>query len=63
MMMHNHYFVFKPDAGSMKGLAFALDPDGYWIEIVKVNHAKELTMNVFERGGYDDNATVWKKSD
>merc|ERR1719410_1387157 len=25
----------KPDEGRMKGLAFALDPDGYWIEIVK----------------------------
>jgi lactoylglutathione lyase len=24
-----------PDEGRMKGLAFALDPDGYWVEIVK----------------------------
>jgi hypothetical protein len=30
----------------MKGLAFALDPDGYWIEIIK-------------RGGYDDKATPY----
>ncbi|XP_002986597.2 lactoylglutathione lyase isoform X1 [Selaginella moellendorffii] len=26
-------FVKKPDDGSMKGLAFIKDPDGYWIEI------------------------------
>ena len=28
-------FKKKPDDGSMKGLAFAIDPDGYWVEIVK----------------------------
>lgn len=28
-------FQKKPDAGGMKGLAFAKDPDGYWIEIIK----------------------------
>lgn len=28
-------FQKKPDEGRMKGLAFALDPDGYWIELVK----------------------------
>lgn len=28
-------FKKKPDEGRMKGLAFALDPDGYWIEVVK----------------------------
>lgn len=28
-------FQKEPDGGSMKGLAFALDPDGYWVEIVK----------------------------
>jgi len=28
-------FRKKPDEGRMKGLAFALDPDGYWIEIVR----------------------------
>ena len=27
-------FVKKPDGGSMKGLAFIKDPDGYWIEIL-----------------------------
>lgn len=35
-----------PDAGSMKGLAFARDPDGYWVEIIK-------------RGGYDEEATPY----
>lgn len=24
----------EPDGGTMKGLAFAYDPDGYWVEIV-----------------------------
>jgi len=28
-------FHKKPNEGRMKGLAFALDPDGYWIEIVR----------------------------
>ncbi len=28
-------FKKKPDEGRMKGLAFALDPDNYWIEIIK----------------------------
>lgn len=28
-------FHKKPNEGRMKGLAFALDPDGYWLEIVK----------------------------
>ena len=27
-------FVKKPDGGSMKGLAFITDPDGYWIEVL-----------------------------
>lgn len=35
-----------PDGGSMKGLAFARDPDGYWVEIIK-------------RGGYDAEATPY----
>jgi len=30
-------FHKKPNEGRMKGLAFALDPDGYWIEIVRRN--------------------------
>ena len=28
-------FKKKPDEGRMKGLAFAYDPDNYWVEIVK----------------------------
>merc|ERR1711934_904582 len=28
-------FKKRPDEGRMKGLAFCLDPDGYWIELVK----------------------------
>eukprot|EP00514_Thraustochytrium_sp_LLF1b_P013683 CAMPEP_0184549204 /NCGR_PEP_ID=MMETSP0199_2-20130426/8409_1 /TAXON_ID=1112570 /ORGANISM="Thraustochytrium sp., Strain LLF1b" /LENGTH=368 /DNA_ID=CAMNT_0026943909 /DNA_START=112 /DNA_END=1218 /DNA_ORIENTATION=+ len=28
-------FKKRPDEGNMKGLAFALDPDGYWIELVR----------------------------
>jgi lactoylglutathione lyase len=28
-------FAKLPDAGSMKGLAFAKDPDGYLIELIK----------------------------
>jgi len=39
-------FKKKPQDGKMKGLAFALDPDGYWVEIVK-------------RGGYDAAATPY----
>lgn len=31
-------FHKRPDEGNMKGLAFALDPDGYWIELVKRTH-------------------------
>ena len=27
-------FIKRPDDGSMKGLAFIKDPDGYWIEIL-----------------------------
>jgi lactoylglutathione lyase len=28
-------FHKRPDEGRMKGIAFALDPDGYWVEIVR----------------------------
>ncbi len=28
-------FKKKPDDGQIKGLAFALDPDGYWVELIK----------------------------
>ncbi|KAL3154237.1 Lactoylglutathione lyase [Trebouxia sp. C0010 RCD-2024] len=35
-------FVKKPDAGSMKGLAFIKDPDGYWIEILNGQNSQKL---------------------
>lgn len=35
-------FQKRPDEGRMKGLAFALDPDGYWIEIVKRNEQAQI---------------------
>eukprot|EP00040_Diaphanoeca_grandis_P001785 m.19545 g.19545 ORF g.19545 m.19545 type:complete len:604 (+) comp12505_c0_seq1:132-1943(+) len=28
-------FAKKPDSGGIKGLAFATDPDGYWVEMIK----------------------------
>ena len=36
-------FVKKPDDGSMKGLAFIKDPDGYWIEILNAEATAGLT--------------------
>ena len=30
-----HGFRKEPDGGNMKGLAFAFDPDGYSVEIIK----------------------------
>lgn len=35
-------FVKHPDEGSMKGLAFIKDPDGYWIEILEANNSAAL---------------------
>ena len=35
-------FHKKPDEGGMKGLAFCLDPDGYWIEIIKRGQAGDF---------------------
>jgi len=35
-------FVKRPDDGSMKGLAFIRDPDGYWIEILSARGLAEL---------------------
>ena len=43
---HGCGFKKGPDDGNMKGLAFAYDPDGYWVEIIK-------------RGGYDSSATPY----
>eukprot|EP01038_Epipyxis_sp_PR26KG_P009998 gene9998-13450_t len=39
-------FQKRPNEGRMKGIAFALDPDGYWIEIVKRNESSSI-MNKF----------------
>ena len=36
-------FIKKPDDGSMKGLAFIKDPDGYWIEILNAEATAGLT--------------------
>jgi len=38
---HNVSFKKKPSEGSMKNIAFILDPDGYWIEVVP---NKEMTQ-------------------
>jgi len=35
-------FKKRPDEGRMKGLAFAYDPDGYWVEIVKRSEANKI---------------------
>ncbi|GMH58876.1 hypothetical protein TrST_g5258 [Triparma strigata] len=41
-------FKKKPDEGNMKGLAFAYDPDKYWVEIVKRSpgHSLKLPKNL-----------------
>ncbi|MBB4632660.1 lactoylglutathione lyase [Sphingosinicella soli] len=36
-------FVKRPNDGSMKGLAFIKDPDGYWIEILAAQTSADLT--------------------
>ena len=38
-------FVKRPDDGSMKGLAFIKDPDGYWIEIFSPIGLQKIIMN------------------
>lgn len=38
-------FVKKPQDGSMKGLAFIKDPDGYWIEIVSGDNLRDLLVS------------------
>ncbi len=40
-------FVKKPNDGSMKGLAFIKDPDGYWIEIL---NADSITALIGDHG-------------
>lgn len=38
-------FVKKPDDGSMKGLAFIKDPDGYWIEILSAEGITDIILS------------------
>lgn len=35
-------FKKKPDEGRMKGLAFAYDPDGYWVELLARNSESKI---------------------
>ena len=35
-------FQKKPDGGSMKGIAFIKDPDGYWIEVLNAKAARKF---------------------
>ena len=35
-------FVKRPDEGSMKGLAFIQDPDGYWIEVLSPRGLRDI---------------------
>ena len=37
-------FVKRPDDGTMKGLAFITDPDGYWIEILAPRTLREIIV-------------------
>ena len=37
-------FVKRPDDGSMKGLAFIKDPDGYWVEIFSPIGLKKIII-------------------
>lgn len=37
------HFRKRPDEGRMKGIAFLLDPDGYWIELVRRNASSPVT--------------------
>lgn len=38
-------FKKKPNDGKMKGIAFIMDPDGYWIEIFSTKVIESLDMN------------------
>lgn len=44
-------FVKRPNDGSMKGLAFIKDPDGYWIEVVSGNNLKALIEGLRQKSG------------
>jgi len=38
-------FVKNPDDGSMKGLAFIKDPDGYWIEVLSAEGITDIILS------------------
>jgi len=38
-------YVKRPEDGTMKGLAFIKDPDGYWIEILSAKGLRDLILN------------------
>lgn len=40
-------FKKKPDEGRMKNIAFAYDPDGYWVELVTRSNTVEIPSNYF----------------
>ena len=39
-------FVKRPQDGSMKGIAFVKDPDGYWIEILSGDTLRDLILSL-----------------
>ena len=43
-------FVKRPDDGSMKGLAFIRDPDGYWIEVLSSNGLASIITEMASDG-------------
>ena len=38
-------FIKRPDDGTMKGLGFIKDPDGYWVEILSSSGLRDLILN------------------
>lgn len=42
---YNVEFVKNPDDGSMKGLAFIKDPDGYWIEVLSPHGITDIIFS------------------
>ena len=41
-------FVKRPDEGSMRGLAFVKDPDGYWIEMLDARRLRDIILEMGE---------------
>ena len=42
-------FKKKPKEGNMHNLAFAYDPDGYWVEIIQRGSSANLRSNTTEK--------------